>query len=91
MTLAEELPCVSRERGAYREAFQAPSSLSFFPRPVPWAMIAMRLRREDMGRSNGDRDSRRRRRQDSRRGRNSLPSLFLRELDSRNAGAGSYF
>ena len=83
MTLAEELPCVSRERGAYREAFQAPSSLSFFPRPVPWAMIAMRLRREDMGRSNGDRDS--------RRGRNSLPSLFLRELDSRNAGAGSYF
>ncbi len=67
MTLAEELPCVSRERGAYREAFQAPSSLSFFPRPVPWAMIAMRLRREDMGRSNGDRDSRRRRRQDSRR------------------------
>ena len=54
---------VRGQRGAYREAFQASSFLfAFSPRAVPWAIIAMRLRCEDISPSSGDQDSRRRRR-----------------------------
>ena len=34
---------------SHRETFQASSFLLFFPRALPWAVIALHLRREEAG------------------------------------------